>query len=88
MALDALCPEFADQRLEKLCNGDVLPKLYVARIHQNEATRVHDLAYVRANVEGDATEDELQVTVDNRQLLVYTVLTDILIVFKHMAMGT
>lgn len=88
MALDVLCPEFADQRLEKLCNGDVLPKLYVARIHQNEATRVHDLAYVRANVEGEATEDELQVTVDNRQLLVYTVLTDILIVFKHMAMGT
>eukprot|EP00894_Picocystis_sp_ML_P000429 jgi/Pico_ML_1/50946/g2061.t1 len=88
MALDVLCPEFADQRLEKLCTGDVLPKLYVARIHQNEATRVHDLAYVRANVEGEATEDELEVTVDNRQLLVYTVLTDVLIVFKHMAMGT
>ncbi|WZN65961.1 hypothetical protein HKI87_13g75240 [Chloropicon roscoffensis] len=90
IALDVLCPEIGDARLDKLIRGNALVALIKLRITQLDAVRKHDIAFVKENLAQQNLDGKIQgvdafeVLCDNRQLLMMTFLCDVLILCRHM----
>ena len=89
-ALDVLCPEIGDQKLDRIVKGNALVALIKLRITQIDAVRKHDVNFVRENLAKQNLEgtiqgvDAVEVLCDNRQLLMMTFLCDVLILCRHM----
>jgi len=93
-ALDLLCPEIGDTKLERLVRGNSLVALIRLRISQIDAVRKHDISFVRENLAKQNLQEQegiqgqvggaIEVLCDNRQLLMMTFLCDVLILCRHM----
>ena len=90
VALDVLCPEIGDSRLDRLVRGNALVALIKLRISQLDAVRRHDITFVKENLAQQNLDgkiqgvDAVEVLCDNRQLLMMTFLCDVLILCRHM----
>jgi len=90
VALDVLCPEIGDARLDRLIRGNALVALIKLRITQIDAVRKHDVSFVQENLAQQNLDgkiqgiDAVEVLCDNRQLLMMTFLCDVLILCRHM----
>ena len=90
VALDVLCPEIGDSKLDRLVRGNALVALIKLRINQIDAVRKHDITFVKENLAQQNLDgkiqgvDAVEVLCDNRQLLMMTFLCDVLILCRHM----
>jgi len=90
VALDVLCPEIGDSKLDRLVRGNALVALIKLRINQIDAVRKHDIHFVKENLAQQNLDgkiqgvDAVEVLCDNRQLLMMTFLCDVLILCRHM----
>lgn len=87
MVFFRLCPELEDDKLSRLCQGDLLPKLMRLRVEHAVQCAQHDAAFISANVVRSAPE-HVGTRVTNRQLFMHSFLADVLSLFANVQRST